>query len=104
MLKRLKACTPQAAARESWPLSPRRPRRLQGRGQELHTLLTAFAEVAAGGQRVLFVKGYAGVGKTTLINELHRPVTLARGMFIAGKCEQYQRDRPLLALEQALRQ
>jgi hypothetical protein len=67
-------------------------------------LLTAFEEVSAGGTRWLFVGGYAGVGKTTLINELYRPVARARGLFIAGKFEQYQRDRPFLALAQSLRQ
>ncbi|WP_295441600.1 diguanylate cyclase [uncultured Thiodictyon sp.] len=90
------------------PLSPRPPRRLYGRDQELEMLLATFTDVTrdrpGDGPRGLFVAGYAGVGKTALINELHRPVTLAGGLFITGKCDQYQRDRPFLAPAQCLRQ
>jgi len=85
------------------PLAPRPPRRLHGRDAELATLTAALARVGAGGTQGLFVAGYAGVGKTALIRELHRPVTLANGLFISGKCEQFQRDRPLLAPSQCLR-
>jgi len=90
------------------PLSPRPPRCLYGRDQELQTLLAAFSDLTrdrpGDGPRGLFVAGYAGVGKTVLINELHRPVTLAGGLFITGKCDQYRRDRPFLAPTQCLRQ
>ena len=86
------------------PLSLRPPRRLYGRDRELAALLEAFASVTAGGARGLFVAGYSGVGKTSLIQEIHRPVTLSRGLFIRGKFEQYQRDRPFLAPAQCLRQ
>ncbi|WP_157817473.1 AAA family ATPase [Candidatus Thiodictyon syntrophicum] len=85
------------------PLAPRPPRRLHGRDAELATLTAAFARVVAGATLGLFVAGYAGVGKTALIRELHRPATLANGLFISGKCEQFQRDRPLLAPSQCLR-
>ncbi|WP_295448978.1 serine/threonine-protein kinase [uncultured Thiodictyon sp.] len=84
------------------PLAPRSPRRLYGRDAELATLLAAFASVTQGGFRSLFVAGYSGVGKTSLIAEIHRPVTLAQGLFITGKFEQYSRDRPFLAPAQGL--
>ena len=86
------------------PLSPRPPRRLYGRDRELATLLETFAQVAAGGARGLFVAGYSGVGKTALIREIHRPVTLAHGLFLSGKFDQFQQDRPFLAPAQCLRQ
>ncbi len=85
------------------PLSPRPPRRLYGRDRELATLMAAFARVTKGGAQGLFVAGYAGVGKTSLIQEIHQPVTLSRGLFISGKFEQFQRDRPFLAPAQSLR-
>ena len=54
--------------------------------------------------RGLFVTGYSGVGKTSLVNEIHRPVTLNHGSFISGKFDQFQRDRPFLAPARSLRQ
>ena len=84
------------------PLLPRPPHRLYGRDTELKTLIAAFADVTEGGSKGVFVAGYAGVGKTLLINEIHRPVTLAHGLFIYGKFEQFQRDRPFLAPTQSL--
>lgn len=86
------------------PLSPRPPRRLYGRDRELVVLLETCAQVAAGGVRGLFVAGYSGVGKTALIREVHRPVTLAQGLFLSGKFDQFQQDRPFLAPAQCLRQ
>jgi signal transduction histidine kinase len=54
------------------PLSPRPPRRLHGRESELATLMASFMEVCEGGSQMLFVGGYAGVGKTALILNLVR--------------------------------
>lgn len=85
-------------------LLPRTPRRLHGRARPLGELLAAFDAVARGGSERLFLAGEAGVGKTLLVNELQRPVALRAGRFVRGKCEQFQRDRPLLAPVQALRQ
>ena len=87
-----------------WPLAPRPPRRLYGRNRELAILTAAFASVTAGGAQGLFVAGYSGVGKTSLIQEIHRPVTLSRGLLICGKFEQFSRERPFLAPAQSLRQ
>ncbi len=69
------------------PLAPRPPRRLYGREQESATLMAAFTDATAGSARGLFVAGYSGVGKTVLIHEIHRPVTLGGGLFISGKFE-----------------
>jgi len=86
------------------PLSLRPPQRLYGRGRELVTLMNAFASVTRGGIRSLFVAGYSGVGKTTLIHEIHRPVALGHGLFLSGKFEQFQLNRPFLAPAQSLNQ
>ncbi|MBF0528100.1 MAG: AAA family ATPase, partial [Deltaproteobacteria bacterium] len=86
------------------PISPRPPRRLYGRDNELATLLSTFSNVTGGGVRGIFIAGYSGVGKTALIREIYQPVTLGGGLFISGKFEQFQRDRPILALSQCLQQ
>jgi len=50
----------------------------------------------------MFVAGYAGIGKTTLIQELYKPLVRQRGYFIAGKFDQLERNIPYRALLQAL--
>ena len=86
------------------PLTLRPLRRLYGRSKELSSLLETFAEVAAGATQCLFVAGYSGVGKTSLVHEIYRPITLENGLFVSGKFEQFNKERPLLAPVQCLHQ
>lgn len=82
------------------------PARLYGRGPEAALLRAAFDRVhsGAGGAELLLVAGYAGVGKTALIRDLHEHVTAHGGHFVAGKFDQLSRDVPYAALIQALHQ
>ncbi|HSI57614.1 MAG TPA: AAA family ATPase, partial [Ideonella sp.] len=80
------------------------PQRLYGRSGEVRQLLDAFAATAAGDKLLLLVGGYAGVGKSSLISEVHKPITAARGSFVAGKFDQVQRDLPYVAVLGALRE
>ena len=80
------------------------PRRLYGRDAERALLVSAFERAREGRARLLLVAGYAGVGKTTLIRELHEPAARAQGLFVSGKFEQLSGDAPYRALTQALRQ
>ncbi len=75
--------------------------KLYGRELELHVLMDGFHRVRQGYQELVAVTGYGGIGKTSLVNEIHKPVTQARGFFIAGKFEQYKRDVPYAALIEA---
>jgi predicted ATPase len=79
------------------------PQRLYGREVELGQLRTAFEEALAGHPVLVLVAGYAGVGKTSFINELCRPLVRERGYFISGKFDQVARNVPYSALVQALR-
>ncbi|KYF72638.1 trifunctional serine/threonine-protein kinase/ATP-binding protein/sensor histidine kinase [Sorangium cellulosum] len=79
------------------------PQKLYGRDLERQALLEAFERVAAGASEMLLVSGYSGVGKSTLVRELYRPVTRRRGYFISGKFDQLQRDVPYAPLLQAFR-
>ena len=83
---------------------PRRPQRQHGRDTEIRELLAALDSVTRGGKQCVFIGGEAGVGKTSLVGELQRPAALRAGRFVRGKCEQFQREQPLLAPLQALRQ
>jgi serine/threonine protein kinase len=49
------------------------PERLYGRQGEIDTLITAFDRVVAGGtSELVLVSGYAGIGKSSVVNELHK--------------------------------
>ena len=80
------------------------PRKLYGRGPEVERLLGAFERMATSGQAALTtVSGYSGIGKSSLVDALHRPIVAKHGYFIAGKFDQYQRDIPYATLTQAFR-
>ena len=80
------------------------PQKLYGRESEVATLLAAFKRVAGHSQsktELVLVSGYSGIGKTSIVNEVHKPIVEARGYFIAGKFDQFKRDIPYAALIQA---
>jgi PAS domain S-box-containing protein len=79
------------------------PQKLYGREAEITTLLSGFDRVNRGASETMLVSGYAGIGKTALIQEVYRPITRQRGYFIAGKFDQFQRNVPYAALIQAFR-
>ena len=96
------------------------PQKLYGREQEIETLLAAFARVSGhwslvtshssqeqnkqqttnnkGQTEMMLVAGYSGIGKSALVQELYKPITQARGYFISGKFDQFQRNIPYSAV------
>ncbi|MBN3962773.1 ATP-binding sensor histidine kinase [Nostoc sp. NMS8] len=79
------------------------PEKLYGRQSEVETLLTAFKRVTAGVTEMILVAGFSGIGKTAVVNEVHKPIVRQRSYFIKGKFDQFQRDIPLSGLVQAFR-
>ncbi len=80
------------------------PQRLYGREAEVSALLQGFERVMQSGKPELFlVSGYSGIGKSSVVNELHKPVVQRRSFFLSGKFEQFQRDVPYATLAQAVR-
>src|ERR1700727_884106 len=78
------------------------PEKLYGREREVDTLLAAFDRVVAGGRpELVLVSGYSGVGKSAVVNELHKSLVPPRGLFASGKFDQYKRDIPYATLAQA---
>ncbi len=77
------------------------PQKLYGREAEVSTLLEAFDRVANGSTELMLVSGYSGIGKTVLVNEVHKPIVRQRGYFIAGKFDQFKRNIPFASLIQA---
>ena len=83
------------------------PQKLYGREREIETLLAAFERVAGTSNytpvrnnrkrshaEMMLVKGYSGIGKTSLVQEIYKPITRSRGYFISGTFDQFQRDIP----------
>ncbi|AKJ07550.1 putative ATPase [Archangium gephyra] len=80
------------------------PQQLYGREAEVRTLLEAFEDVAREGRpEWVVVRGYSGIGKSSIVQELHKPVLERRGFFLRGKFNPLQRDVPYATLTQATR-
>ncbi len=107
------------------------PEKLYGRGSQVQELLDAFVRIACpqenevsnqsssishhsslnekstikhtGRAELMLVAGFSGIGKTAVINEVHKPIVQKRGYFIQGKFDQFKRNIPLSAFVQALR-
>jgi len=78
------------------------PEKLYGREQEIDTLVEAFGRVVKSSTpELVLVSGYSGIGKSSLINELHKVLVPPRGLFASGKFDQYKRDIPYSTLVQA---
>ena len=78
------------------------PEKLYGREREVAALLAAFDRVVTQGTtELVLVSGYSGVGKSSVVNELHKVLVPSRGLFAAGKFDQYNRDIPYATLAQA---
>ncbi|MEA2706555.1 MAG: hypothetical protein QOH22_1343, partial [Gemmatimonadaceae bacterium] len=77
------------------------PERLYGREREIETLLSAFDRVVAQGTpELVLVSGYSGIGKSSVVHELHKALVPPRGLFASGKFDQYKRDIPYATLAQ----
>jgi predicted ATPase/signal transduction histidine kinase len=76
--------------------------KLYGREAEIDALLTAFDRVVSHGTtELVLVSGYSGIGKSSVVNELHKVLVPPRGLFASGKFDQYKRDIPYATLAQA---
>ncbi|MEH2037902.1 trifunctional serine/threonine-protein kinase/ATP-binding protein/sensor histidine kinase [Nostoc sp.] len=79
------------------------PEKLYGREHEVETLLKAFDRVTNNQTELMLVAGFSGIGKTALVNEVHKPIVRQRGYFIKGKFDQFNRNIPFSAFVQAFR-
>ncbi len=78
------------------------PEKLYGRAREVESLLASFDRVVKGGApELVLVSGYSGIGKSSVVNELHKVLVPPRGLLAAGKFDQYNCDIPYSTLVQA---
>ena len=80
------------------------PQKLYGREGEVTALMNAFERTSKGASEMMLVSGYSGIGKTSVVNEVHKPIVAKRGYFITGKFDQFKRDIPYAALIQAFQE
>ncbi len=80
------------------------PQRLYGREREVNQLLATFERASQGTKEMMLISGYSGIGKSALVNEIHKPITCQRGQFISGKFDRLKRDIPYSAIAQAFRE
>jgi PAS domain S-box-containing protein len=79
------------------------PEKLYGRENEIETLIDGFTAVSRGeiDKMMMTVSGHPGIGKSVLVNEIHKPLIQERGYFISGKFDQLNRDIPYSAIIEA---
>jgi len=87
--------------------------KLYGREAEIAALMAAFARVSGmaesaktpetngTGIELMLVSGFSGIGKSVIVQEIHKPIAQQRGYFISGKFDQFNRDIPYQSLIQA---
>jgi PAS domain S-box-containing protein len=80
------------------------PQKLYGREREVNTLIEAFHRTELGATELMLVSGYSGIGKTSIVQEVHKPIVAARGYFITGKFDQFKRNIPYAAIIQAFQE
>lgn len=78
--------------------------KLYGREQEIQQLRQVYHDTCQGAKGVIFVTGYSGTGKTSLVNEIHRQIPGDRAYFLSGKFDHLQRNIPYSAFQQAFQQ
>ncbi|MBD2742187.1 ATP-binding protein [Coleofasciculus sp. FACHB-1120] len=80
------------------------PQKLYGRDSEIASLMAAFERVSCGSTEMMLVSGFSGIGKSALVNEIHKPIVRQRGYFISGKFDQFKRNIPYVSLIQAFQE
>jgi len=93
-------------SRKDIPIKFQIPELLVGREKEVDILMNSFDRIAPSGEefipsQLMLVSGNPGIGKSALINEIHRPIIAKRGCFISGKFDQFGGDVPYSAIVQA---
>ncbi len=78
-------------------------KKLYGREQEISLLLSAYENIGNSNCELLLVSGYSGIGKTSLINEIHKPIIRNNGNYINGKFDQVNKQQPYSAISSAFR-
>ncbi len=75
---------------------------LYGRDKEIDLLLKSYKKILKGKKSMVILDGLPGVGKSSLVREIYKPVTRDNGVFLSGKFNQLKRNIPYSAFIQAI--
>jgi PAS domain S-box-containing protein len=76
-------------------------RKLYGRKQEKELLLKYFDSIGDDTARMIMVSGYSGIGKTSLVQEIYKPLIARTGYYIRGKFDRLHGAIPYSGFVQA---
>ncbi|WP_437589412.1 AAA family ATPase [Sorangium sp. So ce1000] len=101
-----------APGRKDRPTRLQVSQKLYGRQEDVGALMAAFRNISGSGpgaaeggrSELVLVAGYSGVGKSAVVNEIHKPIAKEAGYFAAGKFDQFTRNVPYAAVIAALRE
>lgn len=77
------------------------PEKLYGREKQVQIIMDAYERVAEGTVELMLVSGYSGIGKSSLVHEVHKPIIKKHGYFISGKFDQFKHNVPYNGIIQA---
>ena len=80
------------------------PQKLYGRSREVNEIVSLFDQVEQGRFEFVLISGFSGIGKTSLVREVHKPLTRRKGYFVSGKFDQFCIDKPFSAISIAFSQ
>lgn len=78
--------------------------KLYGREKEKGEMIQAFRRVVSGAREFCLIRGFAGIGKSSVAFGLQDAVLESRGYFVSGKFDQYQLGIPYSGILKAFRQ
>ncbi len=77
--------------------------KLYGRSSAINSLVSSLERVYSGATEMILVSGSSGMGKTSVICEVTKPIVKKKDFFLTGKFEQLKRNIPYEAIIQAFR-
>ncbi|MDC3962363.1 AAA family ATPase [Polyangium jinanense] len=75
--------------------------KLYGREHDIQALTSAFERALAGSREIVLVSGYSGIGKSSLVQEILKPLARKKGYFTSGKHDPFHRATPYSGFIQA---
>ena len=80
------------------------PEKTYGQNVQIEQIQQSYDRVGSGSAELLNVSGKSGVGKSAVVHEIIPTVIEKNGIFIEGRFDEFQKDIPFYAFQQAFEQ
>src|SRR6056297_672838 len=80
------------------------PQKIYGREEEINYLKNAIYAARKSQSQNIFIEGYSGIGKTRLVEFIKENIENQPVLFVSGKFEQYEQEKPFQAIGQLIQQ